>query len=401
MTKPTIRVPFGLDEHGKEVRAQDASREHSYVCPDCRTPLTPKLGEKNVRHFAHRIDSAVCDFRHETEEHYRAKKAIVAAVNTGLSIKLIRKCEPGDHEYAEPLPNAVAKATTEFCLATGHRADVALFDMADNVVGIIEVLMTHEVDQEKALALAEAQIPWVEVSALAVLDANEPTWPLTQDFFQSPTCNSCIELQERARGRLQAIINREIRAFFWRQCPSCHRDCQQTLPSRVCQVAFGHPLQGGAQAFAALSDSAGEVIALLEPMIAHEIKEPRKREMNASRLHWAAVGIEDLLQSEWPLNIRVRVDHFPQLECADCRKAQALAAEEARRREERASLVRQHAAERPVLGYNGREIECPVPGRGRLDAVACCAACEYFLDSRPGALLCFGGAHSAIADSEG
>lgn len=161
---------------------------------------------------------------------------------------------------------------------------------------------------------------------------------------------------------------------------------------------FGHPLSGGGKAFAALSDATGEVVALLEPLIAKNIKASRKRELKASKLHWAAIGLEDLLQDERPLNLRVRVDHFPQLDCAECRKAQALAAEEARRREERMRLVKQHATERPVMGDNRREIECPIPGRGLVDAVDCC---DYFLDSRSGALLCFGGARSAIADSEG
>ena len=53
----TILYPFAFDENNKRVFIGDIEKEHrhdhTYKCPDCGTPMLPRLGEKNIWHFYH------------------------------------------------------------------------------------------------------------------------------------------------------------------------------------------------------------------------------------------------------------------------------------------------------------------------------------------------------------
>jgi len=197
-----LRVPFGVDAGGHEVRPENALPMLRYVCPDCRTELVLRRGTKKRTHFAHKAaPGANCDFLNETEEHYRAKLRLAQALAGGEEVFLIRRCRSCDEETPQRLPSGDAIADTEFVLPSGHRADVALRLTNGNLRAIFEVLHRHPVDDEKARAIAGT--PWAELRADAILAGND--WPLVRDHLIPWTCRRCRDIA-RFGKRLELLV---------------------------------------------------------------------------------------------------------------------------------------------------------------------------------------------------
>lgn len=289
-----IKVPFGLDETGTEVPAAFASHGVRYVCPDCQAELIPKLGSVRVKHFAHRIEPIICDFRHETEEHYRAKMAIASAINEGAVIHLLRECPCCNSQQPYLLPTGKVRASVEHVLTTNHRADVSLLDEADQIVAVIEVLMHHPVDEEKVMALAERDIAWVEIKALDVIEAPEPIWPLVRDHLPpAGICGTCNAARTEALSFLGSAVTNRIPITLIRTCSECKEPWPQPLPAKVTQVANDFPLANEV-AVAAFLDGRGETIALFEPSIAGRCDDAQVSAMRTSGMPWAFMSVGPL-----------------------------------------------------------------------------------------------------------
>lgn len=186
-----LKVPYGLDAAGSEVRPGAATRGTAYVCPDpsCDSrELVLKRGAIVQAHFAHKVLPARCDFWEETEAHLRAKQLVASLIATGASVTLVRRCVACAGEVRQALPSGIASASLEYPLSTRLRADVALLGADGEVRAIVEILSTHEVDAAKAMVLAD--LPWVELRAERLLSA--PTdWRALQDHFRPAHCARC------------------------------------------------------------------------------------------------------------------------------------------------------------------------------------------------------------------
>jgi len=192
----SLRVPFAMDSMGREVTPESHLGGGDIVCPSCRGRVVHCAGEKVRRYFRHFEPPTYCEFENETEEHLRAKWAIVAAINARREITLERECHDCGSDVAQSLPTASARAVAEHVLKTGHRADVALLGPDDVLLAVIEVLATHPVDSAKAEALQP--IPWGEFTAAEVLagtDDSRCAWPVLRDHFRPTRCQRCREFK--------------------------------------------------------------------------------------------------------------------------------------------------------------------------------------------------------------
>ncbi len=186
-----LKVPYGLDAVGSEVRPDAAIRSMAYMCPSpiCeRRELVLKRGPIVQAHFAHKVLPARCDFWEETEAHLRAKQLVAALIETGAQVTLVRHCATCGGEVRQALPSGTASASLEHVLPTGLRADVALLGANGQVRAIVEILSTHEVDAAKAAVLAD--LPWVELRAEELL-ATPREWRMLQDHLRPVHCARC------------------------------------------------------------------------------------------------------------------------------------------------------------------------------------------------------------------
>lgn len=187
-----LKVPLALDEQGSEVYPEQAQPGKIYLCASCQGKVYLRRGTRRRAHFVHYSNPEHCDFIYETEAHLRAKWAIKAAVDSGVTpFVFLRSCKGGCGEVVKQHFPTGIQAVLEYMLPSGHRADVALLNPDGSVRAIIEVLETHAVDEDKRKALQPYY--WAEIEAQVILEKQE--WPLKQDYFIPYICSRCQQVK--------------------------------------------------------------------------------------------------------------------------------------------------------------------------------------------------------------
>lgn len=187
-----VLIPYALD-NDLLVFHMEASKGRSYLCPSCRAPLVFKKGDVKVQHFAHATDPKAFGCSPETVLHKTAKRLLCEWVNAGKQLKAKYRCFCGDWFTRDFATATGFSAEEEHRLASGHRADVAVLK-SGKVHGVIEVFVSHRVDEAKALALPK---PWVEVDALHVLSPYSDRGILRSiraPDISWPVCEKCSRL---------------------------------------------------------------------------------------------------------------------------------------------------------------------------------------------------------------
>lgn len=386
-----------MTEAGAEVRASEAERGVRYTCPDCQVLLTPRLGSVRVPHFSHKAEAAICDFRYETEEHYRAKMAIVQAVESGMPVRLLRLCPLCQVVTETPLPAAVCRATSELTLSTNHRADVALLDAQGEVVAAIEVLMHHPVDDEKGQLLAAHGVPWVEVRALEVLDADQPIWRLTQDFFPEFVCHGCLDARQQAAEAFRVAFEERQAIRFIRRCRTCQQPRAHPIPTGIAAVELGRELRPGIKADVALIGEHGRPRAFIELAPGRIVTSERLEALKSTRLPWAVIPASFVLNEANRYDWGVAHDEFNRFTCSECKLDAWRERHEHRTEAEERAFIDAHAATQSWASPQRQQVACPAPGFGLVDPLRACVVCPYFMDAEPNGILCFGRAARADA----
>lgn len=189
-----LKIPCAVDEAGKIFLPREAKQGVQYFCPSCGNPVVFRKGEVRTPHFAHK-KSSTCTL--ETVLHKSAKMLIREAVmrwlHDGFPAPVIyRTCKECRTEQEFPLQKVkVDDAIVEYQLGQ-YRVDVALLAGGKPVLGV-EILVTHEVDEQKFKNL---EVPFIELEALSVLENPGHLHP-RRTTLKNFTCKSCLEKQER------------------------------------------------------------------------------------------------------------------------------------------------------------------------------------------------------------
>lgn len=165
-----VRQHFAYDENGNlvEIHSTHKGDGHVYYCPYCKQELTPKRGEHNEWHFAHKPDSKVeCSY-----DHYLHSLAIekiyqwyINAPRVDLMLRNKHKCDVLDCKWriddcqkdglTEPINlkdiYETAEIEKEFETASGKfRADIMLSSSKYPKDPIfLEIYVTHACTPEK------------------------------------------------------------------------------------------------------------------------------------------------------------------------------------------------------------------------------------------------------------
>lgn len=174
-TKPTgnsLRVPFGvsqMDGRLYEPRAVPLGAACGCICPGCHQPLYAKhcLGERVAPHFAHGPGTN-CNAGYESAPHMAAKQLIDEERHLRFPCLLvqihIRDAMGRLHELCNELPPAGYLPLKEVVLekAIGRIRPDLLVTSAEIGVVLIEIAVTHFVDEEKLEKIAGMKIPLLE-----------------------------------------------------------------------------------------------------------------------------------------------------------------------------------------------------------------------------------------------
>jgi len=178
-----VNIQFALSQ-GKLIHISERlSRENKYTCPSCMEAVIARKGNINTHHFAHKPNSS-CSANEETMLHYFAKHYLasnkdeniafqfptsffhtIKGISTAVSITAEIKYVPirlnhildyfstdiEEGKVERPIGNFVADV-----LFTGSYEDSSEF--------VIEIFVTHSMEDQKRNYFVEENIPYIEVS---------------------------------------------------------------------------------------------------------------------------------------------------------------------------------------------------------------------------------------------
>jgi hypothetical protein len=144
-------------------------------CPQCARPLTLKLGSIRRHHAAHEPGEVCAATQPETALHINCKLALAATLSAAAGTDAIlatrRQCA-GPTGSASPCSETLVRewlrgwddVQIERRAGNALRPDILLV-RARAVIGAVEILVSHAVPPEKAQALADLGVDWIEIRA--------------------------------------------------------------------------------------------------------------------------------------------------------------------------------------------------------------------------------------------
>lgn len=168
---------FASFSHGRRPRAH---------CPQCGRRLTLKLGEVLQHHAAHAARDSCAATNPETALHLNCKLAIAAALRAATAgepvLSIVQRC--ADQSCTASLATEWVRGWTEVRVeqrvTNARRPDILLYRHRD-LIGVLEIVASNAVSPEKARALHDLHVSWIEVRAedrLTIPGAWHPQHPL-------------------------------------------------------------------------------------------------------------------------------------------------------------------------------------------------------------------------------
>jgi hypothetical protein len=175
------------------------------TCPICQRNVILKLGSVRTHHYAHRPEDICIASQPETALHINAKFHIYNELLRAQKLYISEPCRAYcGRKRLKVWLQGWDKVEVEYAVSS-FRPDVTLLSN-NRVMGAIEVLVTHSVQEQKAHYFAEANIPWLEVKPEETFYQGESAWttispipfyrihPLAEEWI----CDQCTDA-ERAR----------------------------------------------------------------------------------------------------------------------------------------------------------------------------------------------------------
>jgi hypothetical protein len=209
MHAPGDSIPFALSEVDQrlyEPRAVPLGKECGCICPGCKQPVYAKhcMSGKRAPHFAHAPGSD-CVTGYETALHLAAKqlieaRAVLAFPELVASLKIVD--DTGQvHEPERQLVTAGRRPLKSVVLEErlGQiRPDIRV-DAEGLGAVLVEVAVTHFVDERKLQQIAQEGIPAIEIDLSKFRDATFAS--LEKALFDDPRCTKWLHHSDVANAK--------------------------------------------------------------------------------------------------------------------------------------------------------------------------------------------------------
>lgn len=240
-------IPFALSESDHRVyepRAVPLGKRCGCVCPGCRQPVYAKhcLSEKRAPHFAHTPGSD-CTSGYETAVHLAAKQLIEARgmlLFPALSVSISVVDALGErHTPTREIVAAGQRTLTNVVLeeAMGQiRPDVRV-DTLDLGTVLVEVAVTHFVDEIKLARIVEMRVGAIEIDLSTLRDATFSA--LESALFHDATRTTWLHhpQYDDAARLLQASIQDKLDAAVALAAERARIEAEQERIERTEQIA--------------------------------------------------------------------------------------------------------------------------------------------------------------------
>ncbi|WP_342305008.1 competence protein CoiA family protein [Methanolobus sp. ZRKC5] len=166
-----VQFEFAKTSSGKIVHVSNATKDDTFTCanPNCNGEMILRKGKIRRPHFAHKH----VDFDHggETPLHYNTKILLYDFFQTCLlhetpaSVQF--ECSCSEVHFINLLDD-VNSIQMEKHVAENYRPDLSLFNN-DELKIIVEIIVTHDLENEAITFLKNAKIPFLKVRTNAKL----------------------------------------------------------------------------------------------------------------------------------------------------------------------------------------------------------------------------------------
>ena len=225
-----ILLPYANDINGNLVHIDDAQKGQKYTCPNCGAELSLRISQKSKgekyykrNHFAHKgnADNHCSEsflhklFKERCAEYLREK------ISQNASVTFEWKCEKCIEEHRGNLLKKAIKVITEYNLGI-CQPDIALLDSNDNVIIVIEVVVSHSPEPAVLEYYNNNKIACLQIKVEDYSDCNiieeKLSHPDNVNLCPQPICKIC-----------GGIMYQSKLAIYEKECWKCKRNMKLAM----------------------------------------------------------------------------------------------------------------------------------------------------------------------------
>ncbi len=207
------------------------SKRPAAICPVCREPVLLKLGKKRTHHYAHYAGATCATTNPETALHLNTKCYLGTQLRNATALRIAIPCQNRCGAWSRrPWLQDWDTVVIEYRMDS-FRPDIALIRQG-KVIGAIEVVVTHPVDEGKQAYFAQEAVEWIEVAGNAQLyDGSIPWRPnaslLIIEGRGSPPRWMCTRCRAKAEEAARYAIQKAQTAKWQEAAAARHRAAEQ------------------------------------------------------------------------------------------------------------------------------------------------------------------------------
>ena len=215
-----ILYTTAVDKNGNLIHIDNAEKGINYYCPICKNEFilrkSGKTGKGSKRpHFAHNLLSPNCT--PEGVLHYSFKKMLINLLGKYKSenkpLVMSWSCNFCNNKNSGNLLEKVASIKEEYNLKV-CQPDIALLDEKENVFAVVEIVVTHEPEENVLKYYKENNIILIQINLSSEEDLND----IEKKIIKPNIVDYCLNHQCSKYGKY--IINRKIHIYF-ELCGGC------------------------------------------------------------------------------------------------------------------------------------------------------------------------------------
>jgi hypothetical protein len=175
--------------------AKLADKKEEYICPECNKDLIIRQGTKRIHHFAHYKDDNPCNYYNnpnETQIHKDAKLALKQILETGIKLKINRKCCSCKCDIYDWDVPSLKNCNIEIEYRFDYNNSLKIADLAvlykNNIYTIFEIYNSH-----KTINDARPK-PWFEFDAKHIINSINKE-QIVLECIRKEKCDYCLQKQ--------------------------------------------------------------------------------------------------------------------------------------------------------------------------------------------------------------
>ena len=173
-----ILYPVAYAQPYEAVHIEDAQRGRPYFCFGCDREMVMRRGDIRRPHFAHKAGFVQCEKDNTLHEAAKAFicQGFLHAVATGVEYQVRYPCKQCETHISVNIASEGANIESEKTVVKGTRSDLVVFRPDGSPRVIIEIAVTHDLEDDTQQRYEEANYPVVTV---------EPSWDTLRDLLQA------------------------------------------------------------------------------------------------------------------------------------------------------------------------------------------------------------------------